>query len=126
MVNWPVKIENKVPSELTYSRSSGQRWGYGIGENAYVLRWTKLELPIRRRDKVLVTLEQAIKELQKNRGNHDGIEDSLHLMKTVGDIVTDYLREIAECVKNDIESKKGVDFWKLFPVDIVITHPVVS
>ncbi|KAI0125388.1 hypothetical protein BJ170DRAFT_501363 [Xylariales sp. AK1849] len=116
-------IGDKVPSEITYTANSGQRWGYGIGADAVVLRWTKLDLPKPPRGDALNTLLRAISDYgQLNVGSDQSIGDYQHLIKTASNIVTDYLREVADCVRRDIEAGRPGTLNR-FPIDIVITHP---
>ncbi|KAI1373089.1 hypothetical protein F4677DRAFT_430205 [Hypoxylon crocopeplum] len=126
--NWPNGIDPKVPSLYTYSANSGDQWGYGIGDNAYVIRWTKLELE-------QPSLVEALRSLRLTllEANHLGFTEEnvlrnqipRHVIKTPSDVMTDYLTEVALCVRRDIEAEKDPVTLTQFPIDFVITHPAV-
>ena len=124
--NWPGGIGQKVPSVLTYSANLGQRWGYGIGDNAdVVIQWTKLSLEEPTRVSALKALKEMLSdaELLGFRSNSGGVPR--HLLKTSEDILTDYLIQVAACVRQDIVSKRDPQSLSDFPIDLVITHPAV-
>lgn len=126
---WPGGIGDKVPSEYTYSANSGQSWGYGIGNNAYVIRWTKLELEKPARLDALLALSRTIGEAgQLNFGPQNVVRSEIprHLIRNASNIVTDYLYEVALVARRDIESLKDPQTLSQFPIDFVITHPAVS
>jgi hypothetical protein len=127
--NWGTSvIGHKVPSVITYSATQGNSWGYGIGDNAYVLRWTKLELEPPSRLTALTLLRQTLSEARQlsfNRQNVLARRIPRHLIKTSVDIMTDYLTEVAICVRHDIENNRDKTTLTQFPIDLVITHPAV-
>jgi hypothetical protein len=126
---WSGGLGPKVPSKLTYSRNGGERFGYNIGTDAYVLQWTKLELEPPSRPKALQNLIHSLEETRLLAFNLDNVlvdQIPRHLIKTATDIVTDYLVEVAIWVRRDIESEKEANTLRDFPIDLVITHPAVS
>jgi hypothetical protein len=129
--NWPpVAIEPKVPSEYTYSpHHEGQHWGNNIDRNSKILQRTKLDLPVQQRPQTLRMLAEAMIELPRviSNSQRNGASSlfPLHLIKTPGKIVADYLKEVAKYVRIDIDSEKGEGSWKHFRIDLVVTHPAV-
>ncbi len=125
---WTGGLGDKVPSLFTYSANDREQWGFDIGNSAYVLQWTKMELEPPSRKDALAALRQTLSEAtQLNFSRHNVIQRQIprHLIKTVEDIVSDYLIEVAGCVRQDIESQKDKDSLGDFPIDIIITHPAV-
>jgi len=117
-----------VPSKFTYSANQGEKWGYGIGDNAYVIQRTKLELEHPKRELALDRLRRTLLEAQLlDFGTQNVLRSQLprHLIKTSSDVVTDYLTNVARWVRRDIESKKDKALPTQFPIDFVITHPAV-
>ena len=126
---WPGGIGPKVPSLFTYSANAGQQWGYGIGDNAHVISWTKLELEPPSRIEALDALKNTlltVTQLNFNDSNVIRSEIPRHLIKTYEDIITDYMIGIAACVRQDIESKRDPQTVTQFPMDFIITHPAVN
>lgn len=128
--NWGRVIESKVPSLYTYSRTldDGELWGYDIGDNAYVIRWSKLELEAPSRLQALKTLKRTIAEArQLDFGQTNVLQGQIprHLTKSASDVVTDYLIQVAGAVRKDIENKRDARTLLEFPIDLVITHPAV-
>ncbi|KAF7556188.1 hypothetical protein G7Z17_g1667 [Cylindrodendrum hubeiense] len=124
--NWGPVIESKVPSLYTYTANEGEIWGYDIGDNAYVIRWSKLELEAPSRLHALTTLKRTIAEArQLHFGTTNVLQSQIprHLIKSASDVVTDYLVQVANAVRLDIENKKGPRTLSEFPIDVVITHP---
>jgi hypothetical protein len=134
--DWPRRKEPKVPSEVSYSLTSGdagegvfKQWGDSIDGRSKVLRWTKLEL-IKGRSpleelKILRELIDGLPEV--NRLHSDGTETTdvpRHLSKSADDIIEFYLRHIA----NQWHSwmvRQGRYVLEEVPVDIIVTHPAV-
>ena len=126
---WGGTNAHKVPSLYTYSAVDGSNWGYDIGDKAYVIRWSKLELEAPTRIDSLKRLNRTIVEAQLlAHASHHGpeYEIPLHLAKSPADVITDYLHEVAYAVRLDIESKRDARTLQEFPIDLVITHPAVS
>jgi hypothetical protein len=124
--NWGSSIGPKVPSTYTYSANRGDSWGYGIGDNAYVIRWTKLELEPPSLLNALKTLRRTLLEAEQLGFTDENVLQNQiprHLIRTPPDVMTDYLTEVAACVRRDIESKRDRDTVGKFPMDFVITHP---
>ncbi|KAI3320302.1 hypothetical protein HD806DRAFT_507127 [Xylariaceae sp. AK1471] len=127
VMKWPGGNEPKVPSVITYSNNTGEQWGYGIGDNAYVIEWTKLQLERPSRfDALQVLLEtlQSAEQLDFSERNA-ARELPRHLGKTPADVMTDYLTCVAEVVRQDIRRSKDEEVLKKFPIDLVITHPAI-
>ncbi|KAK4225637.1 hypothetical protein QBC38DRAFT_254642 [Podospora fimiseda] len=121
-------IRPKVPSEITYSANSGSNWGFNIGKEAYILRWTKLQLPVPGRLDALISMRRALQEADKLDLARNGQERRRadlprHLIKTTPQIVTDYLTEVFKQARADIEREKDAKTLEQFPIDLVITHP---
>lgn len=122
--SWPGAIEPKVPSRYTYSANDGHNWGYGIGDNAYVMEWTKLKLQRQTTAKALQGLVQTMVEEEK-LSFRNNTQIPRHLIRDAPDVVTDYLYEVAKCVLSDIRSETAREAIMQFPMDFVITHPAV-
>ncbi|KAJ2901809.1 hypothetical protein MKZ38_001347 [Zalerion maritima] len=128
--NWPGGIQPKVPSTITYSQSKGHTWGFKIGGGAYVIRWTKLDLEPPGRLDALQSLRRALGEAgQLGFKNKDilGGNTNLprHLIKSPYNILVDYLKGIARCVRQDIVDQGREEDLDRFPIDFVITHPSI-
>lgn len=119
----------KVPSEMTYCADPGHHdsWGYGAEGCPHSLKWKKLELEPPSREKALSLLQKSLEDIQLLGSMNDAVADliPLHLIKTAEGIVTDFLTEVAICVRNDISSKKDAGTLRDFPIDLIITHPAV-
>lgn len=120
--------ELKVPSEYTYSANEGENWGFNIGETAYVIRWSKLQLEVPDRLSALRSMKRSLQEARKLEVRPEqqwmhGTETPTHLAKTSSDTVSEYLGEVMRQVRADIESLKDAKTLEQFPVDVVITHP---
>ncbi|KAK4173157.1 hypothetical protein QBC36DRAFT_360672 [Triangularia setosa] len=126
-------IGPKVPSIISYSGTSGRRWGYGvIGDaDSHILQWTKLEMEPPTRFEALSRLK---KTLEATRGpvSHRQHASSLvqgiplHLIKSTEEIVADYLTEVAQCVRQDIETvQRDRRVIGDFPIELIITHPAI-
>ncbi|KAK4169551.1 hypothetical protein QBC43DRAFT_63954 [Cladorrhinum sp. PSN259] len=125
--HWAGNIGDKVPSAFTYSASSGHDWGFGIDDSAYVIRWTKLRLEEPSRLSALRTLKGMLGESDKLQfgPNKRHAEVPRHLIRTPADVVNDYLKEVLEQVRRDIESVKDPLTLMQFPIELIITYPAV-
>ncbi|KAK0706431.1 hypothetical protein B0T26DRAFT_680119 [Lasiosphaeria miniovina] len=125
--NWVGGLGAKVPSVLTYSASSSQKWGYDIGDSVYAIRWTKLRLEVPKRVDALKSMKHTLQEADMlNFGPGKPQSDiPRHLIKTSADIVLDYLKEVLHQVRVDIENVRDRTQLEQFPLDVVITHPAV-
>ncbi|KAK4169554.1 hypothetical protein QBC43DRAFT_375362 [Cladorrhinum sp. PSN259] len=123
----------KVPSEYTYSRNTGARWGFNIADSAYILKWTKLQLEVPSRASALRSMKRLLQEADKldiDPGNGEA-EKSIpgHITRTASEIVTEYLEEVMKQVQQDVERAFNGDriaFEQLLeqvPIDLIITHP---
>lgn len=122
---WGNNNQVKVPSLYTYSASNGERWGFDIGDDAFVIRWSKLELGRRSPLEALSMLERTIEKAGNlDLGPHGMFPG--HLMRGTTDVITDYLRKVAYCVRLHIEKNAGEVALKEFPIDLIVTHPAVS
>ncbi|KAI0532804.1 hypothetical protein GGR58DRAFT_522464 [Xylaria digitata] len=120
--------EPKVPSEIAYTGNRGEQWGYGIGDDAYVISWTKMKLEkplslLQAIEALWQTLAPA-EQLAADPRNASGNQIQRHLTKTSADILTDYLAKVATAVRQDIGNKRDEEVLRRFPIDLVTTHPV--
>lgn len=128
--NWPKKIEEKVPSEISYSPAPGgeRQWGYDFGSRARKLVWTKLELGQQRRPEELRMILDALNGMENL--NFDAIRRSGGLpaypAKDPVDIVADYLTYVREHLMENLVQDYGAHYISTVPVDIVFTVPAVS
>jgi hypothetical protein len=132
--NWPEANAKKVPSEYSYSKTSVEKrcrqWGYSIDDESQVMRWTKLELEPRTTVRELEVLRELVKgldlvnELRANENAANTNDIPRHISRDAGDIVRDYLLEVARewylYIKS--QSRHTLD---TVPLDIVVTHPAV-
>ncbi|KAK0627759.1 hypothetical protein B0T14DRAFT_422206 [Immersiella caudata] len=125
--DWVGGIGAKVPSVLTYSSSSSQKWGYDVGNSAYVIRWTKLKLEVPTRLDALKSMKHTLQEADMLDFGPGKPQSDIprHLIRTSADIVNDYLKEVLHQVRLDIENVRDSRSLEQFPVDVVITHPAV-
>ncbi|KAK4671727.1 hypothetical protein QC764_608200 [Podospora pseudoanserina] len=126
-------IGPKVPSIISYSGTSGRRWGYGvIGDaDSHILQWTKLEMEPPTRLEALSRLKRTL-EATRGPVSHRQHASSLvqgiplHLIKSTEDVVADYLTEVAQCVRQDIETvQRDRRVIGDFPIELIITHPAI-
>jgi len=133
---WPDRNEVKVPSEVSYSLTSGnddghvyRQWGYSIDVRSKVLRWTKLEL-VRNRSPLeeLEILRELMDGLSEINELHDDVNEITHvprhLSKTTEDIIEFYLGHVAREWSSHITAQ-GMYILNRVPVDIVVTHPAM-
>ncbi|KAI0450091.1 hypothetical protein F5B21DRAFT_517692 [Xylaria acuta] len=121
-------VQYKVPSKLTYTRNQGEQWGYGIGEDAYIIKWTKMNLERPSRLQAIKTLRQTLESAEQLAFDPRGALQAQvphHLTKTPADILTDYLAKVAAVVRQDIKDKRDEEVIKRLPIDLVITHPAI-
>ncbi|KAF6797596.1 Chaperone protein DnaK [Colletotrichum sojae] len=127
--NWQSDIKPKVPSQFTYTRCKGPNWGFGIGPEALVIRWTKLELPPLSRVDALRNLRDTLVNAESLRINRatNMMENEVprHLIKSSEQIMADYLTKVATYVRKDIEKTKDPQTLGEYPIDLIITHPAV-
>lgn len=129
--SWPgARNESKVPSTFTYTDSNGvSNWGHGIGDNALVLRLTKLDLEVPNVEKALRSLEQTVSEakLLANLTGTGGRERHVpyHLTRTSEDIMTEYLRNVFRETLKDIRNRNDFIGLSHVQIELVITHPAV-
>lgn len=120
-------IQDKVPSLYTYSPEHGQRWGWDIENNMYVIRQPKLELP---EPKTLDALKKLKCAVKYDRILREAIENGtrlpIHVTKGPYDVTRDYLFEVAKAAHDSVEKNLPPGQLKDFPIDIVVTHPAVS
>jgi len=125
---WGGHNEPKVPSKITYSvtQSNTERWGYGVGGSAHILKETKLSLGKRSRPEALDVLRRTLEVLDSMSIRElNVLAEGLprHVMKTPVEVVTDYLLHIAKAVRRAILSEPTHGLGQ-FPVDLIFTHPV--
>ncbi|KAK4198218.1 hypothetical protein QBC40DRAFT_341386 [Triangularia verruculosa] len=126
-------IGPKVPSIISYSGTSGRRWGYGVvgDSDSHVLQWKKLEMEPPTRLEALTPLKKVL-EATRGPVSHRQHASSLvqgiplHLIKLTEEVVADYLTEVAQCVRQDIETvQRDRKVIGDFPIELIITHPAV-
>jgi hypothetical protein len=130
--DWPKEKTRKVPSLSSYTPSPKgcSQWGHDIDENSAVMRWTKLKLEPSDLSGELKILQDTVKGLrlisELNNNGDLGIFDSvpIHLTKTFGDVVSDYLSKVTRCWHDKMlaTAKKMLSH---VPLDVVVTHPAV-
>jgi hypothetical protein len=130
MRDWPGASSEKVPSEMSYSASlkGCRQWGKSIDEDSFVLRWTKLELQPQKRVKELQQLSETLKGLSllgALNSDPDVALDNAHLGKDHGGIIRDYLKKVARYWYDHMAAELAT-VLKNVPLDIIVTHPVVS
>jgi len=111
---------------FTYSPNSGNNWGAGIGDNAYLIRLTKLRLEPPTKLDALASLRGLLSDTTKVEiGSRNVIRRQIprHLLKTSADVMVDYLTEVAARIRMDIESRRDPHLLTVCPIDLVITHP---
>lgn len=127
--NWKFQLAAKVPSLFTYSGSPNgcEQWGYEIDPNSRVLRWTKLALEeTNEREKELQNLSALLLEMANLDRSEVALVDNdlpIHLAKEPADIVTDYLRRVADNTYEELSGIIGEKTLAAIPIDIVIAHP---
>ena len=130
VTEWLSRTMPKIPSEITYSEHLGrENWGFGIGSNALVIRWTKLDLEAPSLEKALENMKQTISEARQlyfeSGPSARNRRIPHHLTYTSEDVMRDYLEQVFLAARNDIKAKKGLETLELYPLDLVMTHPVV-
>lgn len=121
------EIQGKVPSVYTYSATSGNTYGYGVGDSQYVIRWMKLQLRPPSRYDALRMLAQNLKEapLLVDMGHRHGEHRRLpkHLIKAPVEVVQDFMSEVADRVLKAILNERDPTTLSEYPIDLVVTHP---
>ncbi|KAF2496481.1 hypothetical protein BU16DRAFT_581790 [Lophium mytilinum] len=129
--SWPGGEERKVPSTISYSECScGNRckqWGHNIDDDSLRMQWTKLELEPRSVQSELEVLRDLTRglDLPMRLQQHQSVSAPRHLAKDAEDVVRDYLSKIARLWYQDIKATSTFALDRI-PVDMVVTHPVVS
>lgn len=120
----------KVPSAYSYTKttSKAEQWGTSFSEDAEIMVHTKLELDAQ---------ESMLDEFVMILDNLDGMRDlsSDYVVSTLGNpdftpkrpelVVLDYMKKVFERVWKYLQ-KYNQKLLLSLPVDIIITHPVVS
>ncbi|KAF4467744.1 actin-like ATPase domain-containing [Fusarium albosuccineum] len=124
--NWsPDYVQDKVHSLYTYSPDQGQRWGWDIESNQYVIRRPKLELPEPSPINALKKLKRTVQYAQiLHDAIREGAQPPVHVTKSPFDVTKDYLSEVALAARKSIEASRPPHQLRDFPIDIVVTHPV--
>ena len=125
----------KVPSLISYSKTSATRrhrqWGYSIDENSHVIRWTKLELESRSKEKELDILRDLVDGLDLVSQLHTNKDTSLrnkvpeHITKDAEDVVQDFLGKVSREWYLYMK-RQGKYTLESVPLDMVISHPAVG
>ncbi|KAH8879091.1 hypothetical protein GQ53DRAFT_612588, partial [Thozetella sp. PMI_491] len=131
VTSWPARNDPKVPSLFTYAANdTGRRWGFNIGDDAYVIRLTKMKLG--RPNKRLLAVENLAETADEARFlpfEQDYASSQLprHLTRTPGDVVADYLQEVAVVVRDDMENIIDPHILRTmqFPIDLIVTIPAI-
>lgn len=126
----------KIPSAISFSRtpSKCKQWGDDIDKQfSRVLQWTKLELQPQSALQELVRLRGAlsglysIKALQNAQRTNNNVDVPRHVTKSSFHIVQEYLSRVAKCYYQNMKNTNSFAISAdNIPVDMVITHPVVS
>jgi hypothetical protein len=130
ITNWPKMVDEKVPSEISYSLTPGaeRQWGYDISPGARKMVWTKLELEQQERPDELRMILDAL-----NGMRNLNFEDTMQRKelpsypgKDPVDIVADYLTYIREHLVQELLQTYGAEYLSSLPVDLVVSVPAVS
>jgi len=123
--NWPRNVSTKVPSVISYSKTTTGRkqWGHDIDTDSVVMRWTKLELRPQQRINELEKLHDTLKGLGlvhsfQSEAQYDWIREA-------EEIIADFLKKVARKWFDDIHANSAAMLENV-PIDLVVTHPGVS
>jgi hypothetical protein len=122
VMDWPDGQDPKVPSLYTYNEQVNRRWGFGINNDPYVIRKTKMQLQQQKRLKTMEILKRFLGEVESLS---EEAEPPMHLLKTPPDTLLDYLIEVAKCVRKNIEIHRDAEVLQRAPIDLIITYPGV-
>jgi len=116
-----------VPSQISFKRAPNgeKQWGFNIAESAVVFKWTKLELMPRNAASELETLQKLLEAQTLLNQVRSGGETGKQLTRTAQDIITDFLTKLGREWLFWMR-EQGVNTLQEVPLDIVVTHPVVS
>jgi hypothetical protein len=127
--NWPKGGGfEKVPSEISYSTTSGveRQWGFDIAPGSLKFVWTKLELDQQERSEELVLILKALDGMgnldPENIREADGLPS--YPAKDSVDIVAEYLTKVREYVRD--HPQLHPTYLSMPPIDLVVTVPAVS
>ncbi len=133
--DWGREMSNtdKVPSVISYSAVSNdeypeQQWGSDLSPDAVAMVNSKLELDVQdNKSDELDLILQALDGMSDL--NFDNVKSAKgypdYTWKAPEDIVTDYLTKVFEVVQSALAEKLGTEARTRYPVDIVLTVPVV-
>jgi molecular chaperone DnaK (HSP70) len=127
-IEWPIKKNRIVPSEISYSRGKGaKQWGWSIDNDSKVLKWTKLEFEPKTTAKEFDVVRQLIKGLDDMDRLRKNTAEQVprDMSKSAEDIVRDYIGKVAREWYIYINSERP-QLLRGVPLDIVLTYPAVG
>ena len=126
---WPGRKSEKIPSTISYSRSTGRerQWGYDISPDSVVMISTKLELDSSDSTEELELLLQALEGMNNlNFQANKTVDSSLSpFSRSPEDIVRDYMRALLQEVLQILDDEIG-RIRTTLPTDVVLTFPLVG
>lgn len=102
-----------MPTEIAYT-TNGIRWGFDIPAQIPRHMWTKLQLE----GPGVGTAVVIKRELSSTCNREDA-------RKPAADIIADFLKKIKQQLIKNLEKTYGVELWKSFLIDLVVTFPAV-
>jgi hypothetical protein len=126
---WPGKVNEKVPSEISYSLTTERnyQWGFDIGEGSHKMIWTKMELDQQGRKQELQWILDGLigmRNLDLDRIRRENGLPSYPAKEPV-DIVADYLSKVREKVIVELEGLFNRAVLAEMVIDLVVTLPAV-
>jgi hypothetical protein len=129
-LGWPLRNEQKVRSEISYSAAPGgeHQWGFDIAPESLKLVWTKLELDQQERRDELEMILKAIDRMGNLDPERIPEADRFpsYAAKDPVDIVAEYLTQVREYVRDHPPVDFPSSFLSTVPIDLVVAVPVVS
>lgn len=127
LTTWPQRPGKKVPSEYSYDPSKHRQWGFDIDEDSHRMVWTKLEFDqhTRRQELQLVLNSLRSMSMLRNYNRKAGPLPPYPGYEPVK-VATDYLTEVREHVKSDLERIFQKDVLNSLHIEFVVTVPAVS
>ncbi|KAK4207802.1 hypothetical protein QBC37DRAFT_454498, partial [Rhypophila decipiens] len=120
---WPCHESASVPNEISYSPTTRgcRQWGYDIDAGAQVHDSLRPRLEDASVYQELVSLHDLVKEAATNPGLAVSVPPSLH--KSPELMAADFLRKVAEQLRDEINSNVSRQVLEVILLDLVVSYP---
>ncbi|KAM7221190.1 hypothetical protein V8F06_003365 [Rhypophila decipiens] len=121
--DWPCHESASVPNKISYAPTTRgcRQWGYDIDDGVRIHDSLRLRLEDASMYQELVSLHDLVKEAATNHGLSVSVPPSLH--KSPELMAADFLRKVAEHLRDEINSEVGRQVLEVIPLDLVVSYP---